>query len=391
MALKDKIRVRRDTTANFTSANPVLSLGEISFDTTTKQFKVGDGASTWTSLPYSDAAAIAAYAQPLNAAVRFVKGTWHTSNETVPKQRFAFDEGGTTYIQGHASIPITIRNGAGSDLLQFSDEGLATFNGAGGSVVIRPFGGATSVTGSNLHLRSVYEDITFVTNVGTSDNTPLVLRDNDAIFGGGATFNGNVSATSLAATNLGTTTNLPLLTGSSGTITTGSFGTTANTFCQGNDSRVVNAAQLNAASQTFTGSAAFNGNILGSGSVTGGSFSTGGGITLSGSGADSGIVLKDRDAASVSLAYSTAGALRIFRSTVASDVASFADALAWFRGGIEANGSVSVGPITKSALLALTPSATAGEYRITDSTPAQRRAYPDGSNWRYSDDSTIVT
>jgi len=59
MALKDKIRVRRDTTANFTSTNPVLSLGEISFDTTTKQFKVGDGTSTWTALPYSDAAATA--------------------------------------------------------------------------------------------------------------------------------------------------------------------------------------------------------------------------------------------------------------------------------------------------------------------------------------------
>ncbi len=57
MALKDKIRVRRDTTANFTSANPVLSLGEISFDTTAKQFKVGDGLTTWTSLPYSSVAA----------------------------------------------------------------------------------------------------------------------------------------------------------------------------------------------------------------------------------------------------------------------------------------------------------------------------------------------
>jgi hypothetical protein len=54
MSLKDKINVRRDTTANFTSANPVLSVGEISFDTTTKQFKVGDGSSTWTSLAYSN-------------------------------------------------------------------------------------------------------------------------------------------------------------------------------------------------------------------------------------------------------------------------------------------------------------------------------------------------
>ncbi len=55
------------------------------------------------------------------------------------------------------------------------------------------------------------------------------------------------------------------------------------------------------------------------------------------------------------------------------------------------SGTVNTTAITKSALLALTASATAGEYRITDSTPAQRRAYPDGTNWRYSDDSTIVT
>ena len=55
------------------------------------------------------------------------------------------------------------------------------------------------------------------------------------------------------------------------------------------------------------------------------------------------------------------------------------------------NGTINTTPITKSALLTLTPSATAGEYRITDSTPAQRRAYPDGTNWRYSDDSSIVT
>ena len=55
------------------------------------------------------------------------------------------------------------------------------------------------------------------------------------------------------------------------------------------------------------------------------------------------------------------------------------------------SGTINTTPITKSALLALTPAAAAGEYRITNSSPAQRRAYPDGTNWRYSDDSTIVT
>jgi hypothetical protein len=37
---------------------------------------------------------------------------------------------------------------------------------------------------------------------------------------------------------VGSTANLPLITTTSGAITTGSFGTTANTFCEGNDSRI---------------------------------------------------------------------------------------------------------------------------------------------------------
>ncbi len=40
---------------------------------------------------------------------------------------------------------------------------------------------------------------------------------------------------------IGSTANLPLITTTSGKVTTGSFGTAANTFCQGNDSRLSNA------------------------------------------------------------------------------------------------------------------------------------------------------
>jgi len=48
---------------------------------------------------------------------------------------------------------------------------------------------------------------------------------------------GNISNTG----TINSTANLPLITGTSGIITTGSFGTTVNTFCQGNDSRLSNA------------------------------------------------------------------------------------------------------------------------------------------------------
>jgi hypothetical protein len=55
-------------------------------------------------------------------------------------------------------------------------------------------------------------------------------------------------------------------------------------------------------------------------------------------------------------------------------------------------GGVSCGTITKAALLATTAAANAGEWRIADATPyAQRRAIPDGANWRWIDDGSIVS
>lgn len=47
-----RIKTRRDTGANWTSANPVLTDGEIGYDKTAKRAKMGDGVSTWTALVY---------------------------------------------------------------------------------------------------------------------------------------------------------------------------------------------------------------------------------------------------------------------------------------------------------------------------------------------------
>lgn len=46
------IQLRRGTTAQWTDVNPVLTDGEVGWDTTVKKFKVGDGTTAWTSLPY---------------------------------------------------------------------------------------------------------------------------------------------------------------------------------------------------------------------------------------------------------------------------------------------------------------------------------------------------
>lgn len=101
---------------------------------------------------------------------------------------------GSTYIDFGASTDFR-RNSDFTTRFKLTEAGLATFYGASGTISIQPFGGATAIDGSNLYLRSGYQDLTFVTNSGTAHNVPLVLRNNDAIFGGNitasaATFNG---------------------------------------------------------------------------------------------------------------------------------------------------------------------------------------------------------
>ena len=57
--LTAKIQLRRDTSANWTSNNPILAAGEVAFTsdvfytgTDQQRFKIGDGVQTWTQLDY---------------------------------------------------------------------------------------------------------------------------------------------------------------------------------------------------------------------------------------------------------------------------------------------------------------------------------------------------
>jgi hypothetical protein len=47
-----EIQHRRDTAANWTADNPTLAAGELGFETDTLKFKIGNGTTGWTSLPY---------------------------------------------------------------------------------------------------------------------------------------------------------------------------------------------------------------------------------------------------------------------------------------------------------------------------------------------------
>ena len=50
--MADIIQIRRDTAANWTSANPTLAQGELGVETDTDKVKIGDGSTAWTSLGY---------------------------------------------------------------------------------------------------------------------------------------------------------------------------------------------------------------------------------------------------------------------------------------------------------------------------------------------------
>ena len=52
MSSTARIRLRRDTAANWTSENPVLLAGEMGIETDTRKYKVGDGSTAWTGLSY---------------------------------------------------------------------------------------------------------------------------------------------------------------------------------------------------------------------------------------------------------------------------------------------------------------------------------------------------
>jgi len=47
-----RIKLRRDTSTNWTSNNPILVEGELAYETDTKKFKLGDGVTAWNGLSY---------------------------------------------------------------------------------------------------------------------------------------------------------------------------------------------------------------------------------------------------------------------------------------------------------------------------------------------------
>ena len=62
-----RIQIRRDTAADWTTADPILTDGEMGYETDTGKMKIGDGSTVWTSLDYAD----------LGYSLEFGDTAWH--------------------------------------------------------------------------------------------------------------------------------------------------------------------------------------------------------------------------------------------------------------------------------------------------------------------------
>lgn len=71
------IQIRRDTTANWITVNPILADGEVGLETDTRKTKYGDGITLWTSLAYADAAILENIAATY-ATIEFLEAEYAT-------------------------------------------------------------------------------------------------------------------------------------------------------------------------------------------------------------------------------------------------------------------------------------------------------------------------
>ena len=206
------------------------------------------------------------------------------SNARVNPNAVTFNNGGAGGVSG------STYTGSATLTVSYNTLGApsTTGTGASGSWGISVTGSSASCTGNAATATSVaWSGITSkpttlsgfgITNAATSTHV-----------------HGNITN----AGAIGATANRPIITTTSGVLTTGSFGSTANTFCQGNDSRLSNTRNTTnlvtfnnggaggATGSTFNGSAALtvSYNTVGAPSTTGSGASGTWGINITGSSA----------------------------------------------------------------------------------------------------------
>jgi hypothetical protein len=140
MAVASRLQNATDTAANWISNDPVLLAGEFGYESDTSKWKIGDGSSLWSALPYANpAVTIAKSITLLSPTSSEDISLWYqTSAATITAMRVVLVGSSTP------SVTWTIRHG--------SDR-----NATGAEVVT---GGTTTTTTTSVQTVSVFDDAT---------------------------------------------------------------------------------------------------------------------------------------------------------------------------------------------------------------------------------------
>ena len=127
-----QIQLRRDSSTNWTTANPTLALGELGLETDGYKYKIGDGATAWNSLGYAQLAGTdvftinevttATYTLTAGDAGKLIKMTNGTANTLTvpPSSSVNFDIGTTINVVQYSTGQVTLTAGAGVTIYSYN-------------------------------------------------------------------------------------------------------------------------------------------------------------------------------------------------------------------------------------------------------------------------------
>ncbi len=161
-----QMQQRRDTAANWTSANPTLLSGELGYETDTNKFKIGNGTSAWSAIGYVPGFAISAY--PL--------ATTDIADSAITAAKIASGAIAAASIAPGSANQLLVTNSAGNGA-QFSDN--ITVNGIFGVLGIAAF----ALNVDFLSNVTIAGNLTVNGTTTTIDTTTLVVEDKNIEIG----------------------------------------------------------------------------------------------------------------------------------------------------------------------------------------------------------------
>jgi hypothetical protein len=128
----------------------------------------------------------------------------------------------------------SINTGGGGSISTSGGGGAINTANGGGAINTANGGGAIDTRGTGSIQLGVTETRTTLNGSASGGNKTITLPNATGTIALTTHTHGNLTSDG----KIGSTANLPLITTTSGVVTTGTFGTTSNTFCQGNDVRL---------------------------------------------------------------------------------------------------------------------------------------------------------